>query len=101
MPRRKQPAHRKPSGSRGPVNSPRSVRLDILCKVAEPGQGELLPEPAERQAEVERVLGLGPGDLSPERVAHRQQEHNRRLVASIEEGLSEILDQGGRRVHTR
>lgn len=67
------------------------VANGILCKLA----GGELPDPPpsaeERRAEIERCLGLKAGDLSPELVERRQREHERRIQASIDESINELL----------
>jgi hypothetical protein len=46
-------------------------------------QTQEIPTRAERQAEVERILGLRAGDLSPERVAWRAKVQDERMLRSL------------------
>ena len=56
------------------------------------------PSAPERQAEIERCLGLAPGVLAPELVVHRQRQHELRITASINESIDFDLMRGRRRV---
>jgi len=73
-----------------------NVRLGILCKPAETPTDvgmtpviEAPPDPRERQAEVERLLGLKPGELDEERVRLR-------LRAAMDIMLRSMTDSQGR-----
>jgi len=43
------------------------------------------PQPAERQAEIERILKLSPGELAPEKCARRQQALDAQQLRTLRE----------------
>jgi len=70
----------------GPTAPPRAPE-DILCCAGGEGGEEGPPPAAERQAAWEAVLGLRPGELSPENVTREHDAYLRRLEYSVDEAF--------------
>jgi len=94
MPMRRQPGKNRKPSRRASAPPPPLIRSDILCKLAGEGLREPPPAAEERRLEIERRLGLKPGDLAPELVAKRQREHESRITASINESLDINISRG-------
>lgn len=91
--------HHKPSGRRGTSTPAMTTKISYVK--LPPGVAEgVVPTAAERQAQIEQVLGLKLGDLSPGRVAARQRVYEFRLRASVQESIDETQERGRRYVRT-
>jgi len=76
--------------------SPADTIYYVNCAREVPGEAP--PTPEARRAEWERILGVRPGELSPEVVAHNARQRDNYIKQTLDEIFTPLGRGGGRRV---
>ena len=87
----------KPRSNPSPRLSPCPADTVYYVNYARELVGEAPPPPEERRAAWERVLGLRPGEISPERVAYNARLRDNYIKQTLDEIFTPTGRGGGRR----